>query len=65
MKNWSFVLLCLFTLNFSYSQRIMNSSRSTIAYFEDGRFLNSSRATIGYLEDGRVMNRNRSTIKQY
>lgn len=50
------------TVGYIENGRVMNSSRSTLGYIEDGRILNSSRSTIGYLENGRVMNSSRSTI---
>ena len=56
-------LVFFFFITFSFSaQRLMNSSRSTVGYLENGRVMNSSRSTIGYIENGRVMNGSRSTI---
>ena len=54
------VFICL-ALNFQ-AQRLMNGSRSTVGYIENGRVMNGSRSTIGYVENGRVMNGSRSTI---
>jgi hypothetical protein len=50
------------TIGYIENGRVMNSSRSTIGYFENGKVMNSSRSTIGYLDNGRVMNSARSTI---
>ena len=44
-----FFLLSVFVILSLYSnaQRLMNGSRSTVGYLENGRVMNSSRSTIG------------------
>lgn len=54
----AFVILALY----SNAQRLMNGSRSTVGYIENGRVTNGSRSTIGYIDNGRIMNGSRSTI---
>ena len=55
------MIICL-TFNGLNAQRLMDSSRSTIGYIDNGRVMNSSRSTIGYIDADRMMNSSRSTI---
>jgi len=50
------------TIGYIENGRVMGSNRSTLGYFDGERILNSSRSTIGYFANGRVMNSSRSTI---
>lgn len=50
------------TVGYIENGRVMDRSRSTIGYFDADRIMNSSRTTIGYFSSGRVMNSSRSTI---
>jgi len=50
------------TIGYIENGRVMGSNRSTLGYFDGERILNSSRSTIGYFANGRVMNNSRSTI---
>lgn len=62
LKQAALFLLFLGSCLMGFSQRLKNSSGTTIGYIENGRVKNSSGSTIGYVEDGRVKSASGSTI---
>ena len=59
MKRTLFFFLLLSMAAFAQGQRLMDASRKTVGYIEDGRVMNDARRTIGYIDGERVMDGSR------
>ena len=65
MKNLLILATILLSFRFTSAQSLMNGSRTTIGYIDNGTVMNSTRTTIGYIDNGTVMNSTRTTIGYY